>query len=111
VINNTDERRFILLGVLLQVLHGLFGVTAIFGMFLNVTRLPKLENDVWQDHCRWQITTFWVGALLYIVTAIIGFSQGLWWPLVLAVMWVSYRIISSAIGVATQTKVPRLIGT
>jgi len=109
VTNPTDEKRFILLGVWLQVLHALFGVTAFFGMFLNVSRLPKLESDIWQDHCRWQITTFWVGALLYAVTIAIGISKGIWWPFVLAAMWVSYRIISSAVGVATHSKVPRIL--
>lgn len=104
-----DEWRFILLGVLLQALHFVFGVTAIFGMFLNVSRLPKLKSSKWQDHCRWQITTFWIGAVLYAVTLFIGSSKGIWWPFILAAMWVSYRIISSAVGVATKTSVPRLI--
>lgn len=109
MIAHMDERRFILLGVLLQALHVLFGVTAFFGLFLNVTRLAKLENEVWQEHCRWQITTFWLGALLYAVTLFIGFSQGMWWPFIIAAMWVSYRIINSAIGVAKNTKVPNSV--
>ncbi len=105
-VNSAKERQFILLGVLLQALHVFFGVTAFLGMFLNVTRLPSIQSSLWQDHCRWQITTFWVGALLYAITITIGFTQNVWWPFVLAAMWVGYRIISSAVAVATHTAIP-----
>ena len=104
-----EERRFVLLGVLLQVLHVLFGVTAILGMFITVSRLPSMKNALWREQCRWQLTTFWVGAGLYANTLIVGFWLGLWWPFVLAVMWVTYRIISSAIGVATSSNIHRWI--
>jgi len=107
---SANERQFILLGVLLQLLHPLFGITAFFGLFLNITRLPTLKSEIWQDHCRWQITTFWVGTLLYAVTIIVGFYQGIWWPFVIAAMWVSYRIFSGAVGVAKSVRVPRMLG-
>ena len=104
-----DERRFVLLGVLLQALHILFGVTAFLGMFLNVSRLPSMNNALWRTQCRWQITTFWVGAALYTITLITGFWLDIWWPFVLSAMWVTYRIICSAIGVATQSNSYRWI--
>ncbi len=103
-----EERRFALLGVLLQALHVLFGVTAVLGMYLTITRLPTMKNALWIEHCRWQVFTFWVGAAAYFITLVIGFRFGLWWPFILAAMWVSYRILSSAIGVATRGPIPRL---
>lgn len=102
-----EERRFVLLGVLLQTLHILFGVTALLGMFLTLGRLPSITSTVWREHCRWQITTFWVGAALYTITLIIGFWFESWWPFVLAAMWVTYRIVTSAIGVATNNPIHR----
>jgi len=101
------ERQFILLGVLLQALHVLFGITAIFGMYLNHNRLPTMQSDLWRSHCRWQLTTFWMGAGFYVVSAFIGLSFGHWWPFILAAMWVSYRILSSAVGVATKQPIVR----
>lgn len=105
--DDNDERRFALLGVLLQALHVLFGVTALLGMFLTLGRLSSMTSDLWREHCRWQLTTFWVGAGLYAITLIIGFRFELWWPFVLSAMWVTYRIVSSAIGVATKNPIYR----
>ena len=104
-----EERKFVLLGVLLQALHVLFGVTALLGMYLTLGRLPSIKHALWREQCKWQVTTFWVGAALYISTIIIGFLTEQWWPFVLAAMWVTYRILCSAIGVATRSNIHRWI--
>jgi len=106
--SDEDDRRFAILGVILQALHVLFGVTAILGMYLTLARMPKVNSALWREHYRWQLATFWAGAALYAVTVFIGWKFGQWWPFVLAAMWVSYRIFSSAIGVATRKPIPRL---
>ena len=93
------ERKFVVLGVLLQALHVLFGVTAVLGMYLTLGRIQSMNNDLWREHCRWQLTTVWLGAVLYILALTIGLWLGHWLPFILAVMWVSYRILCSALGV------------
>jgi len=105
---NDDERRFALLGVLLQVLHILFGVTAVIGMYLNHHRLPKMQSILWRNHCRWQLTTFWFGAALYAITILIGLRFSIWWPFIVSAMWVTYRILVSAVGVASKEPPQRL---
>jgi len=104
-----DERRFALLGVLLQLLHVLFGVTAILGMYLTLNRLPKMQSILWRNHCRWQLTTFWFGAAAYAITILIGLRFSIWWPFIIAAMWVTYRILVSAVGVATKEPPQRLL--
>lgn len=96
------ERRFAILGVLLQALHVLFGVTAILGMYLTLGRIKTLHNPLWREHCQWQLKTFWIGAILYTLSIIIGLWSGHWWAFILAAMWVTFRIASSAIGIATM---------
>jgi len=48
-LSDDDERRFALLGVLLQALHFLFGVTAIVGMYLTLGRLPSIKSEDYHD--------------------------------------------------------------
>jgi uncharacterized membrane protein len=103
------EKRFAILGLVLQALHVLFGVTAILGMFLTLSQLKQLKNPMWIQHCRWQLFTFWVGAAAYAVGLFVGFSYGLWWPFVLAAVWVSYRLLTSLVGIATNQPAQSLI--
>lgn len=91
-VQEIPARRLVVLGLLLQALHVLFGFTAIMGMFINHMLIDQSKNTVYHSHIRWQLVTFWVCAALYVL----GFSAwlylGLLWPAVLVLLFTFYRI-------------------
>lgn len=90
--NEHAARQLVLLGILLQGLHVLFGITAIAGMCINHVLIAKTDNTIYRSHIRWQLITFWVCAALYFVAFLIWHHTGSLWP-IFAVFWLSvYRI-------------------
>jgi len=85
-------RQLVLLGMLLQGLHILFGITAIIGVLVAHTTINRTSGTVYHSQLRWQIATFWL--------ALAGYAGGLYlWTvkqypyLMYAVLaWVIYRL-------------------
>jgi len=93
--NNTDnnpERRLVILGLLLQALHVLFGFTAVMGMFINHMMIKQSKNTVYYSHLRWQLVTFWVCAALYALAGAAWFYTGALWPALGVLLFSFYRI-------------------
>ena len=93
---NNDEdnpaRRLVILGVLLQSLHVLFGFTAIMGMLINHMLIDQSKNTVYHSHIRWQLITFWLSAALYLLAFLGWFYYGALWPAVTVLLFTFYRI-------------------
>lgn len=90
--DNTPARRLVVLGLLLQALHVLFGITAIMGMFINHMLIDTSKDTVYHSHIRWQLVTFWVCAALYAIAFLVWLKLGVLWPAILVLAFSFYRI-------------------
>lgn len=90
--NDNPARRLVILGLLLQALHVLFGFTAVMGMFINHMLIDQSKDTVYHSHIRWQLVTFWITAALYVLAFLAWFYQGLLWPVALVMAFAFYRI-------------------
>lgn len=73
---------------LLQALHPLFGITAVIGMLVNHTQIQHVQGSVYHSHFKWQIVTFWLGLIAYVLGFYSWLHFGLWLfiPLVSAII-------------------------
>ena len=88
-------RQLALLGILLQALHILFGITAVIGVLIAHVQLERASGSVYHSQIRWQIITFWTGLFAYVLAAILWLRLGIAWPAWLAFFYTVYRIGSS----------------
>jgi len=98
-VNDTKDnaaKRLVILGLLLQGLHVLFGITAIMGMFINHMLIDKSENTIYHSHLRWQLISFWLSAALYLLAFLAWNNTGALWPAVTVLLFTFYRIATSA---------------
>lgn len=91
-IEDNPEKRLVILGILLQILHVLFGFTAVMGMFINHMMIDQSKNTVYHSHIRWQLVTFWVCAALYVLAGFAWYYTGAVWPAVTVLLFSFYRI-------------------
>jgi len=91
-LDDNPVKRLVILGLLLQALHVLFGFTAIMGMFINHMLIDQSKNTVYHSHIRWQLVTFWVAAAMYAVAFLAWLKLGLLWPAVFVMAFAFYRI-------------------
>ena len=92
-----DARQLVLLGILLQTLHVLFGVTAIIGVLVTQTRTRSTKGSVYQSHLHWQFVTFWIGAAGYTLGFYVWATHGNPWLVLLVLFFVFYRLVVSVI--------------
>lgn len=85
-------KRLVVLGLLLQALHVLFGFTAIMGMFINHMLIDQSKNTIHHSHIRWQLITFWVSATLYALSFFAWYRYDIIWPFVTVLLFTFYRI-------------------
>lgn len=81
-----------MLGILLQALHVLFGITAIIGMFIAHTRISGTQDTVYHSHLKWQLTTFWVAFVAYALAAALWIYTDNRWPMLVVAGFVAYRL-------------------
>lgn len=92
-----------------SILTGIFGAASVVGAFLigwpsiiaviiNYVKRPDVRGTFLDSHFRWQIRTFWFGALwaaviflLLFLTLGIGIVV-LWLPLLALAIWFTYRV-------------------
>lgn len=108
-VENSLARRLVVLGLLLQALHVLFGITAIMGMFINHMLVEKSKDTLYYSHIRWQLMTFWVSAALYALAFYAWLQLGLLWPAVLVLLFTIYRIGIGIYYFITDQPIERLI--
>jgi len=104
-----SARQLTLLGILLQCLHVLFGVTAIIGVLIAHSKQPSTTGTVYHSQLRWQIITFWFGLLAYAVSSYLWITQSITWPAALAFAFVLYRLITSVVFWQQARPLERLI--
>ena len=107
--NDNPAKRLVILGVLLQTLHVLFGFTAIMGMFINHMLIEQSKDTVYHSHIRWQIVTFWLTAALYLLAFIAWFYFGALWPAVTVLLFAFYRIGISTYYYMVEEPIERII--
>lgn len=93
---DSDAKRLVMLGLMLQALHIMFGFTAIMGMFINHMMIDQSKNTVYHTHIRWQLVTFWLCAALYAAAFFVWYHYGLLWPVATVLLFTFYRIITCA---------------
>ena len=88
-------RKLSLLGIILQALHPLFGITAVIGFLVAITSKKSTEGTLYQSHIKWQIVTFWFGFVGYAVAFFLWSKLGITWPVVLVFLFIAYRVFSN----------------
>lgn len=94
---STDAaRRLALLGILLQTLHVLFGVTAIIGVLVTQMNVTATHGTVYHSQLKWQFTTFWIGLAGYAATFYLWLNHQIVWGVVVIFLVIVYRLCVSA---------------
>jgi len=78
---------------LLLLLHPLFGITALIGAIIAHMKADVTQGSVFESHRRWQLWTFWAGALGYIAAVYYLHLLGTWTILLVTMVWILYRIV------------------
>ena len=86
------SRRLALLGILLQALHILFGITAIIGMLIAHTHLASTKGTLYYSHLKWQLVTFWCAFFGYVIAARLWVYADIQWPIFVVAGFVTYRL-------------------
>ena len=102
-------RQLVLLGILLQALHILFGVTAIIGVLITQTRIESTRSTVYHSQLRWQFVTFWVALSGYAIGLYLWLHANVLWGLITTFLIVLYRILVSAVHWRQASAIQRII--
>ena len=102
-------RRLVLLGMLLQMLHVLFGVTAVIGMLVTQMSIKSTQGTVYYSQLKWQFITFWIGLAGYVVAFYLWLSHQFVWGFGIVFAVVTYRLWISVWHWQNRTPVTRLI--
>lgn len=105
----SSSKNLVILGVLLQTLHVLFGFTAIIGMFINHMLIDQTKGTIYYSQLRWQLITFWVAAALYACAFIAWQHYGVLWPSIAVLLFSFYRIGVCAYHCITHQAIERFI--
>lgn len=108
-LDDNPAKRLVILGLLLQTLHVLFGFTAVMGMFINHMLIDQSKDTLYHSHIRWQLVTFWVTAALYAVAFFAWLKLGLLWPAAFAMTFAFYRITIGAYYYLIDQPIQRII--
>jgi uncharacterized membrane protein len=77
----------------------LFGWPSIVAVILNYVKRSQARGTWLESHFRWQIRTFWFGALWVVLCGLfVVFTLGLglfvvWMPLGIVALWFIYRVV------------------
>lgn len=108
-VHNQRSRSLSLLGILLQSLHFLFGITAIIGMLIAHSRLASTKGTIYYSHLKWQLVTFWCAFAGYAVSAWLWVHTELHWPALVVAGFVIYRLCINAHNWYTEQSIDRLL--
>lgn len=87
-------RNLTLVVYVLQACSLLVGVTAIVAVIINYVKLDDARGTRWESHFRWQVRTFWVALVGYLIAAPLVLLFGLGFLLGFAVwVWSIYRVV------------------
>ncbi|MFC3625601.1 DUF4870 family protein [Vogesella amnigena] len=87
-------RNLTLVVYVLQACSLLVGVTAIVAVIINYVKLDDARGTRWESHFRWQIRTFWLALVGYIISGPLFFLFGLGAVLAFGVwVWSIYRVV------------------
>lgn len=78
---------------LLLLLHPIYGITALIGVIVCHMKQEVTQNTVFESHRRWQIWTFWTGAIGYAASFYYIVRMGSWTILMVTMVWMLYRIV------------------
>lgn len=90
-----DARRLTLLGILLQSLHILFGVTALLGVLITQAQRDKAINTIYDSHLQWQFVTFWLALIGYATGFYLWAAQSNFWLVLVTALLMVYRLAVS----------------
>ena len=91
-VHNSRVAQLGLLVYLLQLLHLLFGITAVIGMLVNHTLQHRVVGSHVESHFRWQKLTFWLLAPAYLAAFVFWSRSGEYWVIFVVLAIALYRI-------------------
>ncbi|MFK7890734.1 MAG: hypothetical protein AB8B63_07945 [Granulosicoccus sp.] len=107
--NRTSKARSLaLLGMLLQAMHAMFGITAIIGVLIAHVNLAATRETVYYSHLRWQIATFWYALAGYAAAVWLWLEYGTGWPVIIPALFVVYRLLVNLYYWRSQRQIVRI---
>jgi len=88
-----SERKTILLVYILQAAGFLIGLSFIAGVIVNYVKRGDLKSPIAQDHCSYQIRTFWWSTLWVVLSILLSFVIIGYLTALVAIFWTLYRVI------------------
>lgn len=79
------------------------GLTALVGVIINYVKLDDVQGTWIEPHFRWQIRTFWIGLFWMVLGTITAFVLVGWLILLVASIWLIYRIVKGALALNDGT--------
>jgi len=107
--NDYHARQLAILGVLLQILHPLFGITAIIGMLVTHTKIQDSKGTIYHSQLRWQLVTFWTGLAAWTAALWWWLSYKNFWPILVVAGYLVYRIGTSLWYLVSKNPIRRKI--
>jgi len=92
-VHNSRAANLALLVYLLQLLHILFGITAVIGMLVNHTLQHRVTGSYIESHFSWQKWTFWLLAPAYLLAFLYWSQSGQSWAIFVVLAIALYRIV------------------
>jgi uncharacterized membrane protein len=94
---NDSLKQYNLITYILHLLGFFSGITPIIAVIMNYIKRDEMRGTWLESHCDWQIKTFWVSLIGYIVGAILMFVLIGFAVLVVVFIWHVYRLIQGVI--------------
>ena len=105
----TDDKKLrdlALLVYILQAVGFLIGLTWIVAVIVNYVKRSDVRGSWIESHFGWQITTFWVGLIGFVVGALTVFLVIGWLILVVIWVWAIYRIVKGLLYLNDRKPMP-----
>ncbi|MEE9322604.1 MAG: hypothetical protein V3U76_19335 [Granulosicoccus sp.] len=107
--NDNRARQLTILGVLLQILHPLFGITAVMGMLVTHMKIEDSKGTIYHSQLRWQLVTFWTGLAAWAMAFWWWLSSENIWPIIAVAGYLVYRIGTSLWHLVSRNPIRRII--
>lgn len=95
--NNDTLKQYNLISYILYLLGFVSGVTPIIAVIMNYLKRSEMRGTWLESHCNWQIKTFWITFVGYIIGFILAYVLIGFVVLFAVFIWHVYRLVKGLI--------------
>jgi uncharacterized membrane protein len=102
-----SDRTLVLVSYVLHLVGSIAGVTSIVGLIINYVKRSRYDDDLFDSHHAWMISSFWWALLWVVIGCITVFILIGWVILFVAWVWYVYRHVRGLIAFLNGEPMPR----